>query len=108
MTTVTAAPKIEYISVEDYLEGELVSQVKREYLGGVVYPMAGARNVHNLIASNVLGTLHARPRGKLCARTTPIPKSEFNCPRRCGSTIPTAQSFAGRILPPIPFKTNLP
>jgi len=40
--------------------------VKHEYLGGMVYAMAGARNVHNLIASNVLGSLHARLRGRSC------------------------------------------
>src|SRR5262249_21941664 len=37
-----------------------------EYLGGVVYAMAGARNVHNLIASNTLGAMHARLRGQAC------------------------------------------
>jgi len=54
------------IAVEDYLDGELVSTVKHEYLGGVVYAMAGARNAHNLIASNILIALGARLRGKPC------------------------------------------
>jgi Uma2 family endonuclease len=54
------------ISVEDYLAGELVSPVKHEYLGGVVYAMAGARNAHNRISTNCLGILHARLRGKRC------------------------------------------
>lgn len=62
----TAAKKLNLISVEDYLSGELLSPIKHEYLGGVVYAMAGARNVHNLIATNVLGTLHARLRGQRC------------------------------------------
>src|SRR5947208_3423481 len=62
----TAAKKLELISVEDYLAGELVSPVKHEYLGGVVYAMAGARNVHNLIKGNVFGFLHARLRGNRC------------------------------------------
>jgi Uma2 family endonuclease len=62
----SAATKLHLISVEDYLAGELVSPVKHEYLGGIVYAMAGARNAHNLIASNALGTLHARLRGKPC------------------------------------------
>lgn len=62
----TAARRINLISVDDYLAGELVSPVKHEYLGGVVYAMAGAANAHNLIASNALGTLHARLRGKPC------------------------------------------
>ena len=62
----TAAEKLNLVSVDDYLAGELVSPVKHEYIAGVVYAMAGARNVHNVIATNVLGILHARLRGKDC------------------------------------------
>lgn len=54
------------LSVDEYLAGELISPVKHEYVGGVVYAMAGARNVHNLIASNTLVTLGARLRGRRC------------------------------------------
>lgn len=61
-----AAKKLNLISVADYLAGELISPVKHEYLGGVVYAMAGARNVHNLVASNTLGALHGRLRGRSC------------------------------------------
>lgn len=49
----SAVERTNPVSVEDYLAGELVSTVKHEYLGGLVYAMAGARNVHNLIASKV-------------------------------------------------------
>jgi Uma2 family endonuclease len=62
----TAATKLNLVSVDDYLAGELVSPVKHEYLGGVVYAMAGGRNLHNTIATNTLGSLHARLRGKRC------------------------------------------
>lgn len=62
----TAAQKWERVSVEDYLAGELSSQVKHEYLNGVLYAMAGARNAHNRIASNVLARLDARLRGHRC------------------------------------------
>jgi Uma2 family endonuclease len=62
----TAAQKLNLISVEDYLAGELVSPIKHEYLGGFVYAMAGARNVHNLIATNTLVSLGTRLRGKRC------------------------------------------
>jgi Uma2 family endonuclease len=62
----TAAKKLNLVPVEDYLAGELVSPVKHEYVGGVVYAMAGARNVHNLITGNVFGSLHASLRGRRC------------------------------------------
>ena len=62
----SAAEKLDLITIENYLAGELISPVKHEYLGGVVYAMAGARNSHNLVATNALGALHARLRGKRC------------------------------------------
>lgn len=58
--------RMDIISVEDYLAGELVSPIKHEYLAGVVYAMAGARIAHNIIAGNVFGFLHGRLRGKPC------------------------------------------
>jgi Uma2 family endonuclease len=61
-----AVLKWNLVSVEDYLAGELTSPVKHEYLGGVVYAMAGARNVHNLISTNTLLALGSRLRVKKC------------------------------------------
>ena len=58
------APKL--ISVADYLRGELESDVKHEYLGGVVYAMAGATNRHNRIKGDAYAALHARLRGGPC------------------------------------------
>ncbi len=54
------------MAVEDYLAGELASAVKHEYVGGVIYAMAGARNAHNLITTNTLVALGGRLRGKPC------------------------------------------
>jgi len=62
----STATKLNLVSVEDYLAGELISVVKHEYLGGLVYAMADTRNVHNIIAGNVLGLLYARLRGRHC------------------------------------------
>ncbi len=62
----STAEKLNLVSVEDYLDGELVSPVKHEYLAGVIYAMAGARNAHNIIAGNVFAALHARLRGRPC------------------------------------------
>lgn len=37
------------LSVEAYIEGELHSEVKHEYLAGKVYAMSGASRSHNII-----------------------------------------------------------
>jgi len=63
---VDAAGNLDLISEEDYLAGELVSEEKHEYVCGVVYAMAGAKNRHNSVSVNCLGALHARLRGKPC------------------------------------------
>jgi len=60
----SAVARWNLISIDDYLAGELVSPIKHEYLGGLVYLKAGERNAHNLIASSCLGALYGRLRGK--------------------------------------------
>lgn len=61
------AANVPLLSVERYLREEAESSVRREYLGGYVYAMAGGKNVHNLIATNLIGVLHAQLRGTYCA-----------------------------------------
>lgn len=53
------------ISVEDYLAGELQSDVRHEYLAGEVVAMVGASDRHGLIATALAAALypHARQRG---------------------------------------------
>ncbi len=41
------------ISVDDYLQGELVSDIKYEYINGDVYAMAGVKRAHNIISMNL-------------------------------------------------------
>jgi len=62
----TALEKPESVSVRDYLTGEEVASQKHEYIGGVIYAMAGATNRHNRISSNCLVSLGSRLRGKPC------------------------------------------
>jgi len=62
----SAALKWNLVTIEDYLAGELEAPIKHEYLGGVVYAMAGARNLHSRIATNTLGSLFVRLSGKPC------------------------------------------
>ncbi len=46
------------ISITDYLEGELVSEIKHEYINGDVYAMAGAKRAHNLVSMNLSVALY--------------------------------------------------
>jgi Uma2 family endonuclease len=54
------------ISVEEYLEGEKVSEVRHEYVDGYVYAMAGGSDDHNRIAVNITSELREALRGKRC------------------------------------------
>ncbi len=38
---------------EEYLQSELTSEVKREYIDGRIYVMAGAKHNHNYISGNI-------------------------------------------------------
>lgn len=79
------------VSPEDYLEGELHSEVKHEYLAGVVHSMTGARNVHNDIAGNAFAALHAQLRGKPCRPYNSDTKVRLRLPARLRFYYPDAQ-----------------
>jgi Uma2 family endonuclease len=58
--------KSEFISAEEYLEGEKAAETRHEFVGGHVYAMAGASEEHNIIVGNIFASLHAHLRGKAC------------------------------------------
>lgn len=62
----TPVPKHSPLGVDEYLEAELHSQIRHEYLGGEVHAMAGGNNRHSAIASNILGLLFSDLRGRQC------------------------------------------
>ena len=62
----TALEKPQLLTVEEYLEGEQLSDVRHEYIGGLVYAMAGASDEHNTIVGNFHAALHSHLRGKSC------------------------------------------
>jgi len=47
----------EWLSEEAYLQGELLSEIKHEYIDGAVYAMAGASKNHQRITANILSGL---------------------------------------------------
>ncbi|HTG17669.1 MAG TPA: Uma2 family endonuclease [Blastocatellia bacterium] len=54
------------LTEQEYLETERLSDVRREYLGGLVYAMAAASATHKLIGANLFSRLHAHLRDKPC------------------------------------------
>lgn len=48
-----AALQHDFVSVEDYLAAEETSDIRHEYLGGLVYAMSGTTRAHNTILGNL-------------------------------------------------------
>lgn len=62
----SAYPQDAWITEEEYLQGELLSEIKHEYLDGQVYAMAGASRNHERIAGNVYRKIGNYLEGKPC------------------------------------------
>ncbi|MBX3417299.1 MAG: Uma2 family endonuclease [Pirellulaceae bacterium] len=60
------APKRLPISVQEYLQGELISDRKHEFVDGTVYALAVASARHNRITMSVTLSIGAQLRGKSC------------------------------------------
>lgn len=61
-----AATQNDFVAVEDYLACEESSDVRHEYLGGLVYAMAGETTVHNQISQNLLINIRQHLKGGPC------------------------------------------
>jgi Uma2 family endonuclease len=61
-----AAESGDFVSVADYLAAEETSQIRHEYLGGLVYAMAGETLAHNLISQNLLFQIRRKTKGGPC------------------------------------------
>ena len=100
------------MTVEEYLADEERSEVKREYLGGVVYAMAGASEAHNLIAMNLYAALHGALRGKPCqafssdmkVRLRPLDSTYFYYPDAMVACDPTDSGHGWRERPTALFE----
>ena len=54
------------MSEQDYLISEPYAPVKREYIDGEVYAMAGAKAGHNRLSGNMFGEIFAHLKGQTC------------------------------------------
>ena len=55
-----------YITEQEYLDGERISDIKHEYVAGQVYAMTGASANHNFIVASLIGTSLQALKGKKC------------------------------------------
>lgn len=55
-----------HISPEEYLQGELESEVKHQLIDGEAYAMAGASENHNLLSGNIFSELKTNLKGTPC------------------------------------------
>jgi len=55
-----------HISLEEYLQGELESEVKHQLIDGEAYAMAGASENHNLLSGNIFSELKSNLKGTPC------------------------------------------
>ena len=55
-----------WISPDEYLTGELLSEIRHEYISGRVYAMAGASEEHNVISLNIAAAFREHLRGHRC------------------------------------------
>jgi len=60
------ALKSDFLTVEEYLDGEEHSELRHEYSAGVVFAMAGGTDNHNLIVGSLYSGLRAHLRGGPC------------------------------------------
>jgi Uma2 family endonuclease len=85
------------ISVEEYLQWEKESPVKHEYYKGEIFAMAGAGARHNVIYSNLFGSIAYRLKGKPCQ---PYGSDmRINIPENTLFTYPDISIICGDIIP---------
>lgn len=57
---------LELVTVEDYLRGELESEIWHEYVAEVVYALTNRTNAHGKIAMNCVASMHSQLSGGSC------------------------------------------
>jgi Uma2 family endonuclease len=67
-----------FISAEEYIEGELHSEIRHEYVDGQVYAMGGASDRHGLIVNALAFALTPAARSKHCQLFTSDMKVRLN------------------------------
>ena len=64
--SMSLAEKYGVISEQEYLEGELLSDIRHEYINGEVYAMGGAHKYHSQIVMTSSNIFYKHLLGKPC------------------------------------------
>ena len=67
-----------FVSVDEYIDGELHSEIRHEYVDGQVYAMGGASRSHGLIVNALAFALTPAARQKHCQLFTSDMKLRLN------------------------------
>ena len=54
------------VAYEDYLAGELISDIRHELIDGEIYVMSGAKATHNRISGNIFGEIRTQLKMSNC------------------------------------------
>ena len=79
-----------WISPEEYLAGELLSEVRHEYYAGEIVAMAGASVAHNRIVGDIFRALGNHLEGKRCEALMNDMKAHIHKRSMTGSTTRTS------------------
>src|SRR5438270_5508780 len=88
------APAIKYVTPQEYLRLERMSDTKHEYFEGEVVAMAGATLAHNYIVANIIREIGSFLKGKTC-RITPS-DLRISIPSANSYTYPDATIICGK------------
>jgi Uma2 family endonuclease len=55
-----------FIAMNEYIQGEQLSDVRHEYISGKVYAMAGGSEAHNVLSGNLYAAIRHHFSGKPC------------------------------------------
>ncbi len=74
-----AAAVRELFSLQEFFEIEEKSSILHEYVAGQIFAMADPSQAHDIIAVNLMGSIHAHLQDRPCRIYTPQRRLQFKC-----------------------------
>ena len=89
------AEKLTAISIDDYLQGELSSEVRHEFVDGMVYAMVGGKRSHSQLITRVTTSLGRQLDGTACEPLSSDFKIRIQRKKRTFFYYPDVSVFCG-------------